>query len=105
APMQAWTWDITHLKGPYLRVTYQLYAAIDVFSRKIVAWRVEAREDDDLAKEMFETAFAGYGTQPRIVHSDGGPSMTSNTVTGLFAKLGIEVSKNRPRVSNDNPYS
>lgn len=105
APMQAWTWDITHLKGPYVRVSYQLYAVIDVFSRKIVTWRVETCEDDDLAKEMFDDAFAACGAQPRIVHSDGGPSMTSNTVTGLFAKLGIEVSKNRPRVSNDNPYS
>lgn len=104
-PMQAWSWDITHLKGPYRRVTYQLYVAIDVFSRMIVAWRLEAREDDDLARDMFETAFLHHGARPRIVHSDGGPAMTSNTLTGLFAELGIEMSRNRPRVSNDNPYS
>lgn len=105
APMQAWSWDITHLKGPYRRVTYQFYVAIDVFSRMIVAWRVETREDDDLAREMFETAFTSHGARPRIIHSDGGPAMTSNTLTGLFRELGIEVSRNRPRVSNDNPYS
>lgn len=105
APLQAWSWDITHLKGPYRRVTYQLYLALDVFSRYVVAWRVEAREDDELAREMFATAFAHHGAQPRIVHSDGGPSMTSKTLTELFRDLGIEVSRNRPRVSNDNPYS
>lgn len=105
APMQAWSWDITHLKGPYRRVTYQLYVALDVFSRLIVAWRVEAAEDDDLAKQMFNTAFDQYRGRPQIVHSDGGPAMTSKTLTGLFADLGIEVSRNRPRVSNDNPYS
>lgn len=105
APMQAWSWDITHLKGPYRRVTYQLYVAIDVFSRMIVTWRLEAREDDDLARDMFEAAFLHHRARPKIVHSDGGPSMTSNTLTGLFAILGIEVSRNRPRVSNDNPYS
>ena len=105
APMQAWSWDITHLKGPYRRVTYQFYVAIDVFSRMIVAWRVEAREDDDLARDMFEDAFTGHGARPRIVHSDGGAAMTSNTLTGLFRELGIEVSRNRPRVSNDNPFS
>lgn len=104
-PMQAWSWDITHLKGPYRRVTYQFYVAIDVFSRLIVAWRLEAREDDDLARDMFETAFLHHRARPRIVHSDGGPAMTSHTLTGLFAELGIEISRNRPRVSNDNPYS
>ena len=103
-PMQGWSWDITHLKGPYVRVTYQLYVVIDVFSRMIVAWRLETREDDDLAREMFEAAFTRHGARPRIVHSDGGPSMTSNTLTALFGVLGIEVSRNRPRVSNDCEY-
>ena len=31
--------------------------------------------------------------------------MKSNTLAGLFADLGIEISRNRPRVSNDNPFS
>lgn len=105
APLQAWSWDITHLKGPYRRVTYQLYLALDVFSRMVVAWRVEAREDDNLARDMFEDAFLAHQARPRIIHSDGGPAMTSNTVTELFQKLEIEISRNRPRVSNDNPYS
>lgn len=104
-PLQAWSWDITHLKGPYRRITYQLYLAVDVFSRLVVAWRVEDREDDDLAREMFDTAFTRHGARPRIIHSDGGPAMTSKTLTELFRDLGIEVSRNRPRVSNDNPYS
>lgn len=105
APLQAWSWDITHLKGPYRRVTYQLYLALDVFSRLVVAWRVEAREDDDLAREMFDAAFARHGARPRVIHSDGGAAMTSKTLTELFTDLGIEISRNRPRVSNDNPYS
>lgn len=31
--------------------------------------------------------------------------MTSNTVTGLLALLGIDQSHSRPHVSNGNPYS
>ena len=31
--------------------------------------------------------------------------MTSNTVAGLYARLGIDQSHSRPHVSNDNPYS
>lgn len=105
APLQVWSWDITKLKGPYRGVTYELYVVLDVFSRMIVAWRLEAHEDDDLAKEMFQHAFARSGAHPKVVHSDGGSSMTSSTLTGLFHDLGVEVSRNRPRVSNDNPYS
>ena len=104
-PDQAWSWDITHLRGPYRGVTYQLYLAMDVFSRMVTGWRVETREDDDLATEMFQDAFKIRGVLPRIVHSDGGPSMTSRTLGDLFAELGIQASRNRPRVSNDNPYS
>lgn len=105
APLQVWSWDITKLKGPYRGVCYEMYVVVDVFSRMIVAWRVEEHEDDDLAREMFERAFTTAGATPQVVHSDGGPSMTSKTLTGLFARLGVEVSRNRPRVSNDNPYS
>lgn len=104
-PMQIWSWDITKLKGPYRGVTYELYVAIDVFSRMIVAWRLEEHEDDELARDMFEAAFARFGARPQVVHSDGGPAMRSNTLTELFRELGVEVSRNRPRVSNDNPYS
>lgn len=104
-PDQAWSWDITHLKGPYRGMSYQLYLALDVFSRMVTGWRVETREDDQMAAEMFEQAFQVRGVLPRIIHSDGGAAMTSRTLADLFADLGIESSRNRPRVSNDNPYS
>lgn len=105
APLQVWSWDITKLKGPYRGVSYELYVVVDVFSRMIVAWRLEEHEDDELARDMFQAAFDRHGARPQVVHSDGGPAMKSNTLTGLFRDLGVEVSRNRPRVSNDNPYS
>lgn len=100
-----WSWDITKLPTEIRGAFYEFYVVLDVFSRYVVAWRVEEREDDELAKEMFETAFTGHGMRPTVVHSDGGPSMTSSVIKELFADLGITASKNRPRVSNDNPYS
>jgi transposase InsO family protein len=104
-PVQVWSWDITKLPGPYRGVSYDFYVAVDVFSRAIVAWRVEDRECDDLAKEMFAAAFSRCDARPKVVHSDGGAAMTSKTLTELFRDLGIQASRNRPRVSNDNPYS
>lgn len=103
--LQVWSWDITKLKGRYRGDCYEMYVVIDVFSRMIVAWRVEEREDQELAKDMFETAFTTHRARPAVVHSDGGPSMTSKTLTGFLRNLGVEVSRNRPRVSNDNPFS
>jgi transposase InsO family protein len=102
---QVWCWDITMLPGPYRGVSFCFYMVMDVFSRKIVAWRVEDHENDDLARDMFDAAFTTEGRTPRLVHSDRGASMTSLTLTGLFALLGVTASKNRPRVSNDNPYA
>lgn len=100
-----WSWDITKLPTPIRGAFYEFYVVLDVFSRYVVGWRVEEREDDVLAKEMFKAAFTRHDMRPAVVHSDGGPSMTSATVKELFADLNIETSRNRPRVSNDNPYS
>lgn len=105
-PMQVWSWDITKLKGPYNWVWYDFYVVIDVFSRKIVGWRIEQSESAELAQEMFQTAISDHGgVVPRIVHSDGGSSMTSKSLKAFFRDIGVEQSKNRPQVSNDNPFS
>lgn len=105
APMQVWTWDITELPGPYRGVTFHMYVVLDLFSRLIVAWRLEDREDDQLAKDMFTNAFTRHGGHPLVVHSDGGSSMMSNALAELYTDTGIARSRSRPGVSNDNPHS
>lgn len=77
---------------------------IDIFSRHIVGAIVHACEDGPLAKEMMLDAFGLHGA-PEVVHSDGGPSMTSKTVKTLLSDLGVVRSRSRPHMSNDNPYS
>lgn len=103
-PQQIWSWDITDLRSPWRGVAFKAYSVIDIFSRKIVGWRVEQRECDDLAVEMFEAAFAGHGL-PAVVHADSGSAMRSRVLTDLLAGLKIGQTHNRPRVSNDNPFS
>lgn len=104
APGEVYSWDITKLAGPVKGVYYDAYVMIDIFSRYIVGAIVHACEDGLLAKEMMQDAFGLHGT-PDVVHSDGGPSMTSKTVTTLLSDLGVTRSRSRPHVSNDNPYS
>jgi putative transposase len=106
SPLQVWSWDITKLRGPQKWIHYHLYVVLDVFSRYVVAWRLEAHESAVLAEEMFTQAFLREGVDPKslIVHADGGPAMTSKTLAQLFSDLGIAQSRSRPHVSNDNPF-
>jgi putative transposase len=103
-PGQIWSWDITDLRSPWRGVAFKAYSVIDIYSRKLVGWRVEERECDDLAVAMFEDAFAEYGL-PQCVHADSGPAMRSTVLKDLLSDLGVGQTHNRPRVSNDNPFS
>lgn len=40
-----------------------------------------------------------------ILHSDNGAPMKSLTMRANMYDLGVVISRSRPRVSNDNPYS
>ena len=103
-PGQIWSWDITDLRTPWRGMTFKAYSVIDIYSRMIVGWRVEERESDDLAVDMFERAFAEHKL-PQFVHADSGPAMRSTVLKELLADLKIGQTHNRPRVSNDNPFS
>lgn len=103
-PGQIWSWDITDLRSPWRGIAFKAYSIIDIYSRAIVGWRVEERECDDLAVTMFEDAFVEHGL-PQFVHADSGPAMRSTVLKDLLFDLGVGQTHNRPRVSNDNPFS
>jgi putative transposase len=103
-PGQVWSWDITDVKSIWAHVVFKVYSIIDIYSRKIVGYRIERREANDLAVEMFEDAIACYGA-PKFVHADSGATMKSAVLKDTLAAHGTETTHNRPYVSNDNPYS
>jgi len=103
-PGQVWSWDITDLRTPWRGVAFKAYSIIDIYSRKLVGYRVEEREADHLAVEMFQQAFDRHGT-PGAVHADSGSAMRSTVLKTLLAERGAAETHNRPRVSNDNPFS
>lgn len=102
-PGQLWSWDVTDLKGPR-REVYKLYLVIDVFSRYPVGWRIETREDQQLAVDMFVQAFSRYGA-PEVLHADNGAIMRSHELLDELDKQHVIASYSRPRVSDDNPFS
>ncbi len=96
-------WLDAPLKGTY----YYLYMAIDMFSRKVVAWEVYAKEDGTLAREMFAEAMNAEGILPGtlLVHADNGKPMRSRKLRELFDVLQVTASYGRPHTSNDNAYA
>lgn len=103
-PGQVWSWDITEIYSIWNGVRFKVYSITDIYSRQIVGWRVEEREADHLAVEMFHTAIALHGA-PGVVHVDSGPAMRSHALRDALSAHGVELSFIRPSVSNDNPYS
>jgi putative transposase len=106
-PNMCWSWDITKLRGPDKGVWFDLYVAIDIFSRYVVGWMVAPTETAELASEFISRAVAGQQiTEGQLnIHADRGTSMTSKGVAELLADLGVGRTHSRPHVSNDNPFS
>ena len=106
-PNMCWSWDITKLRGPDKGVWFDLYLAIDIFSRYIVGWMVATTETAELAEAFITAAVTNQDVNPGElnIHADRGTSMTSKGVAELLTELGIARTHSRPHVSNDNPYS
>jgi len=106
-PNQVWSWDITYLRSPVRGQFYYLYLVVDVWSRMIVAWRVEEMESAEIAAQMIQEACLrqGVNRDQLVIHSDNGGPMKGATLLATLQALGIIPSFSRPRVSDDNPYS
>jgi transposase InsO family protein len=106
-PNEVWSWDITFLgsriKGQY----YYLYMIEDIYSRKIVGYEVHENECGSKAAELLQrSCWSEHKTsRPLVLHSDNGAPMKAVTMKAKMEELRITPSYNRPRVSNDNPFS
>lgn len=65
-PNEVWGWDVTYLPSQVRGMFFYLYAIIDLFSRKLVAWEVHALEGGEDAAAFVERA--GVGDSDRISH-------------------------------------
>jgi transposase InsO family protein len=107
APNQVWSWDITYLPTPVRGRFLRLYLVLDVWSRRIVGWRVHERESEEIAAEMIRKICDDANINPNglVLHSDNGKPMRGSTMLATLQWLGIVPSFSRPHVSDDNPYS
>ncbi len=61
---QLWSWDITYLPTTVRGIWLYLYLVIDLWSRKVVAWDVDEREDPDVAADLVSRACLRDGVAP-----------------------------------------
>ena len=106
-PNEVWSWDITKLKGPAKWTYFYLYVIIDIFSRRVVGWRVADAENAVLFKALFNDTMVKHDVPPGqlTLHADRGGPMKAKATAFLLADLGVTKSHSRPHVSNDNPFS
>jgi len=102
-PLQVWSWDITYLPSPIRGQVYYLYMVVDIWSRKIVGWRVEETENMDYASMFIRSISDELEIDPKgiVLHSDNGGPMKGSTMLATLQSLGILPSFSRPRVSDD----
>jgi len=89
APNQVWSTDITYIPTRYGWV--YLVAILDLFSRKVLGWRLSATLEAAPCVELLETMIEKYGP-PEILNQDQGSQYTSNDWIALAKRHGILLS-------------
>ena len=90
-PNQIWVSDITYFKVK----SYWVYLCIilDLYSRKIIGWRVSRNMSTNLVTSTFKAAFQERGKPQNLTfHSDRGKQYMSKALTDLFQKYGVTQS-------------
>ena len=100
-PNRLWVADLTYV-ATWAGFVYVAFV-MDVFSRKIVGWRVSSSLRSDLALDALEQALhARPGIDQLIHHSDHGVQYVSIRYTERLAEAGIEPSVGSVGDSYDN---
>ena len=100
-PNQIWVSDITYFKVN----DYWMYLCIilDLFSRRIVDYRVSRNASTNLVTSTFRTAFRERGNPSGLTfHSDRGKQYTSATFTALLQKCEVKQSFSATARPHDN---
>jgi hypothetical protein len=88
-------------------IFFYLYLMVDLFSRKVVGFRVHEAESMELSPELLEASLRseGVGGAGLVVHADNGGPMKGSTMLATMQRLGVVPSFSRPSVSDDNAYA
>lgn len=100
-PNQVWVSDITafKVKGKW----FYLCVVIDLFSRKVIGFRVSQKSSTQLLTTTFKKAYKDRGKPSNLTfHSDQGSQYTSKAFTTLLKECSVTQSLSTPGQPLDN---
>src|SRR3954470_23067697 len=98
---QVWATDITYL--PMAKGFVYLVAILDLYSRKVLAWRISNTLASDFCVEALQEALRRFG-RPEIFNTDQGSQFTSTDFTGVLKAHGIKISMDGKGRCMDNIF-
>lgn len=100
-PNQVWATDVTYVKinGSFV----YLIAVLDLYSRKVLSWRISNTMDTSFCVEALVEAISIYGV-PAIFNTDQGSQFTSDAFTSVLLRHGIQISMDGKGRALDNIY-
>ena len=100
-PNQVWASDITYLRLPGGNA--YLVVILDLYSRKVLSWRLSNTLDADFCVDALEEAIETYG-EPAIFNTDQGSQFTSDKFISVLEDHHIEISMDGKGRALDNIY-
>ena len=88
-PNQVWSADLTYL--PMAHGFQYLVAILDVYSRKVLSWRVSNTMTPDFCVEALQEALERHG-KPEIFNTDQGSQFTSGEWTDVLDEAQVQIS-------------
>ena len=88
-PNQVWATDITYV--PMAKGNAYLVAILDLYSRKVLAWRLSNVMDTAFCVEALQEALARFGA-PEIFNTDQGSQFTAEDFTAPLLAKAVRVS-------------
>jgi putative transposase len=100
-PNQVWASDITYIKvnGSFI----YLVVILDLFSRKVLSWRISNTLSSDFCIQALEEALDVYGV-PAIFNTDQGSQFTSDAFIKILEDNNIRISMDGKGRALDNIY-
>jgi len=100
-PNLVWAADITYI--PMARGFCYLVGIIDVYSRRLLAWRLSNSMDTRFCLDALEAALGRFG-RPEIMNTDQGSQFTSHAFTSVLETQNIQISMDGKGAWRDNVF-
>lgn len=100
-PNEIWVSDVTYFKTQYN--SYYICVILDLYSRKIISYRIALNNSTQLVKSTFKAAYDLRRPEEGIIfHSDRGSNYRSKTFCSYLKSLNIVQSFSRAYTPYDN---